>query len=60
MIPLREVSAFLRTFYSAQGLVQDEYTVEQIADRLVFMYAPSEIMEKAILELEQHERQIYR
>ncbi|MCB1222862.1 MAG: type II secretory pathway, component HofQ, partial [Mesotoga sp.] len=55
-----EVSAFLRTFYSAQGLVQDEYTVEQIADRLVFMYAPSEIMEKAILELEQHERQIYR
>lgn len=55
-----EVSAFLRTFYSAQGLVQDEYTVEQIADRLVFMYAPSEIMEKAVLELEQHERQIYR
>lgn len=55
-----EVSAFLRTFYAAQGLVEDEYTVEQIADRLVFMYAPSEIMEKAVIELEQHEKQIYR
>jgi len=55
-----EVSAFLRTFYAAQGLVEGEYTVEQIADRLVFMYAPSEIMEKAVAELEQHEKQIYR
>ncbi|PZC52685.1 type II secretory pathway, component HofQ [Mesotoga sp. TolDC] len=55
-----EVSAFLRTFYAAQGLVEEEYTVEQIADRLVFMYAPSEIMNKAVFELEQHEKQIYR
>ena len=55
-----EVSSFLGTFFAAQGLVESEYTIQQIADRLVFMYGPSGIMGRAINELEQHERQIYR
>jgi len=55
-----EVKSFFDSYFASRGLVVDEYSLEQISEKLIYIYAPSDILDEALVELENREKQIFR
>jgi len=55
-----EVKSFFDSYFASRGLVVDEYSLEQISEKLIYIYAPSDILDEALTELENREKQIFR
>ncbi|MDI3523327.1 type II and III secretion system protein [Kosmotoga sp.] len=50
------VKNFLEHFFATEGLKPEQYTIDAIAERLVFISAPEEALERALQELGKYEK----
>ncbi|AKI97925.1 hypothetical protein [Kosmotoga pacifica] len=53
------VKSFLEKFFQKNGLNSEDYTVESVAGRLIYIEAPSNVLISALQELGRYEKQLF-